>query len=163
MFYLFAPTINDAHLIGSFSEWKDVLMDRQDDGTFVCTPDISDGQHEYKFRIQRKKEDDEWIDVIDPYVTRYDPEKNVGIMWVKEGKRLLNDAMDYKWKYDHIQMPDNSNLVIYEIYVADFSDDEKFSGVVGRLDYLKDLGINGISIMPIVGELSITDSQNELY
>lgn len=58
MFYLFAPTVIDVHLISSFSEWKDVLMDRQDDGTFVCSPDIPDEQHEYKFRIKRKKEDE---------------------------------------------------------------------------------------------------------
>lgn len=74
-------------------------------------------------------------------------------MWVKEGKRLLNDAVDYKWKYDNIQMPENNDLIIYEIYVADFSDNEQFSGIVNRLDYLKDLGINAISFMPIVGEL----------
>ncbi len=128
-------------------------MNRQNDGTFVCFPDISDGQYEYKFRIKRKKEDDQWIDIIDPYATKYDPERDTGIMWVKEGKRLLNDAVDYKWKYDNIQMPENIDLVIYEMYVADFSDNEQFSGVVNRLDYLKELGINAISLMPILGGL----------
>jgi len=39
------------------------------------------------------------------------------------------------------------------MYVADFSDNEQFSGVVNRLDYLKELGINAISLMPIVGGL----------
>jgi len=154
MFYLFAPTIIDARLIGSFSEWKEVLMHRQDDGTFRCSSEIPDGQHEYKFRIKRKKEDDQWIDIIDLYVTKYDPERDTGIMWIKEGRRLLNYAVDYKWKYDNIQMPANNDLVIYEIYVADFSDNEQFSCVVDRLNYPKDLGINALSLMPIVGELT---------
>ncbi|CAF0747120.1 unnamed protein product [Adineta steineri] len=156
MFSLFAPTIIDVRLIGSFSQWKEILMNRQDDGTFICSPNISDGQHEYKFRIKRKKEDDQWIDIIDPYVTKYDPEQNTGIMWVKEGKRLLNDAIDYKWKYDHTKMPENNNLIIYEIYVADFSDNEQFTGVIDRLDYLKDLGINAILLMPIVESLGLS-------
>jgi 1,4-alpha-glucan branching enzyme len=95
MFFLFAPTIIDPRLVGSFSQWEEVFMDRQDN--------------------------DQWIDIIDPYVTKYDPERNIGIMWIKEGKRLLNDAMEYKWKYDHIQLPENNDLVIYEIYVADIS------------------------------------------
>ena len=56
MFSLFAPTIAEGWRIGSFSNWKDIKMDRQ-----------SNRKYEYKFRIQRREDD--WFDVIDPCIT----------------------------------------------------------------------------------------------
>lgn len=72
MFWLFAPTTAEACLIGSFSEWKDVKMDRQADRKFLCSPSVSDGKYEYKYRVRHDQGD--WFDVIDPYATVYDPQ-----------------------------------------------------------------------------------------
>ncbi len=145
-FTLFAPTIAEATLIGSFSEWKDIPMSF-DQGTFRCSTQISDGDHEYKFRIRRNKEDN-WIDIIDPYVTNYDPARNTGVVTIKNGKRISDE---YTWQHDNVKLPDNKELVIYEIYVADFAENGQFSGITGKLDYLSDLGCNAIELMPIFG------------
>jgi 1,4-alpha-glucan branching enzyme len=61
-FHLFAPTITEAALIGSFSEWKNIPMSYEH-GTFRYSTKISDGNHEYKFRIRRHNEEN-CIDVI---------------------------------------------------------------------------------------------------
>ena len=88
-FILFAPTIAEAALIGSFSEWKNIPMSSEH-GTFRCSHEIPDGNHEYKFRIRRNNEDN-WIDVIDPYVTNYDPTRNTGILTIKNGQKILDE------------------------------------------------------------------------
>ncbi|CAF3460343.1 unnamed protein product [Rotaria sp. Silwood1] len=143
-FTLFAPTIAEASLIGSFSEWKGIPMNLEH-GTFHCSIEISDGDHEYKFRIRRHNEDN-WIDVTDPYVTKYDPTKNTGIITIKNGKKIIDE---YSWKHDDIKLPDNKDLIIYEMYVADFAVNGQFSGVIEKLDYLSDLGCNAIELLPI--------------
>jgi 1,4-alpha-glucan branching enzyme len=149
-FILFAPTIAEATLIGSFSEWHDIPMSFEH-GTFRCSTQISDGNHEYKFRIRRNNEDN-WIDIIDPYVTNYDSTRNTGIITIKNGKKILDE---YTWKHDDVKLPDNKDLIIYEMYIADFADNGQFTGVIDKLDYLSDLGINAIELMPIQGRISL--------
>jgi len=150
-FSLFAPTIAETVLIGSFSEWKDIRMNAEN-GTFRCSIELTDGNHEYKFRIRRNHED-HWIDVIDPYVTNYDPTRNTGIITIKNGKKILDE---YVWQHDNVQLPDNKDLIIYELYVADFADNGQFSGVIEKLDYLSDLGINAIELLPIQGRIYLS-------
>jgi 1,4-alpha-glucan branching enzyme len=147
-FTLFAPTIAEATLIGSFSEWKDIPMSFEH-GTFRCSTQISDGDYEYKFRIRRNNEDN-WIDVIDPYITNYDPIKNTGLITIKNGKKILDE---YTWKHDDVKLPDNKDLIIYEMYIADFAANGQFSGVIEKLNYISDLGFNAIELMPIQGEI----------
>ncbi|CAF1376269.1 unnamed protein product [Adineta ricciae] len=143
-FTLFAPTIAEAKLIGSFSEWNDISMNF-DQGTFRCSKELADGTYEYKFRIRRQNEEN-WIDVIDPYVTKYDPTRKTGVLTIKNGRKILDE---YVWKHDDVKLPENKDLVIYEMYIADFAANGQFSGVIEKLDYLSDLGINAIELMPV--------------
>jgi len=40
-------------------------------------------------------------------------------------------------------------LVIYELHVGTFTSDGTFDGIIDRLDYLSELGINAIELMPV--------------
>lgn len=42
-----------------------------------------------------------------------------------------------------------SEMVIYELHVGTFTHQSTFEGVIGKLPYLRDLGINAIEIMPV--------------
>ncbi|CAF0947773.1 unnamed protein product [Rotaria sordida] len=147
IFSLFAPTIDEVKLI---LDDHDIPMNKQSDGTFLCSVNnISDGDHRYKFQISKKG----WIfstsiDIMDPYATKYDPEEQFGYITIKNGKKYNNE---FNWQYDHIQLPENKELILYELYVADFSKNGQFSGVIDKLDYLSELGINAIELMPIMG------------
>ncbi|CAF1464892.1 unnamed protein product, partial [Adineta steineri] len=129
-FSLFAPTIDDVKLI---LDDKEIDMDKQSDGRFICTVDnIFNGDHKYKFRIKKK----EWIwsnsiDIIDPYATKYD---------LKEKCALFR--------------------ILYEMFVQDFADDGQFSGVINKLDYLVELGINAIELTPVMG---IEEAENDTW
>ena len=41
------------------------------------------------------------------------------------------------------------DLIIYELHVGTFTPDGTFSGVINKLDYLKELGITALEIMPV--------------
>ncbi|MGL5873149.1 MAG: alpha-amylase family glycosyl hydrolase [Xenococcaceae cyanobacterium] len=153
-FDLFAPYNNKATLIGSFGD--EIPMKKGEDGYFRAQVDLEDGVYQYKFRVQTKSpnfEPDEWIEVIDPYATDVDDEKHQSIARIKDGKRVV-DA--YAWQYDDVPLPQNHELIIYEMHVADFTGGEidpdkkgKYLDAIDKLDYLKDLGINAIELMPV--------------
>ena len=57
----------------------------------------------------------------------------------------------YQWSDAtlHFQKPDKNNLVIYELWVYDYTSDRSFRGLMKRLDYLQQLGVNAVELMPV--------------
>lgn len=157
-FNLFAPYNKGAALIGSFSNWQEIPMKRGKDGYFRTTVALDDGIYEYKFRVQSNSwffEPEQWVDVTDPYATDINGAsgKDNGIVRVKDGARIVDT---YVWQHDDKPLPADHELVIYELHVGDFSGGEddrhargKYKHVIEKLDYLCELGINAIELMPI--------------
>ncbi|QSJ14262.1 DUF3459 domain-containing protein [Nostoc sp. UHCC 0702] len=155
-FKLFAPRNQKSSLIGSFSDWQPIPMQKGEDGYFRTEVKLEDGVYQYKFRIQTKSPNfapNEWIDVIDPYATDVNEKGKHGIVRIKDGERIIDT---YVWQHDDKPLPNNHELVIYELHVADFTanaevPDKKctYIGVIEKLDYLCELGINAIELMPV--------------
>ncbi|CAF1228807.1 unnamed protein product [Didymodactylos carnosus] len=147
-FKLFAPhNIQRAKLIGTFPSWNEIPMIKNlSDGTFRCSINLEDGDYEYKYRIQKENDKQEWIDVIDPYVKHFNSDKQTGIIRIDQGKQIVDK---YEWLYDNIKLPENKDLILYELYIADFTQEGTFTSAIAKLDYLQDLGINGIELLPI--------------
>lgn len=153
---LFAPNNIEAALIADFTDWKDVPMAKGESGYFSVTVDLADGTYQYKFNIRSKSwfnETDEWKTITDPYATDIDPPTQNAILKLKNGTKIVDE---YVWRSDEVPLPENSHLVIYEMHVGDFSGGEndpfergKYANVVEKLDYLTDLGINAIELMPL--------------
>ena len=49
----------------------------------------------------------------------------------------------------NFQRPDKNNLVIYELWVYDHTPSRSLQGLLGRLDYIKNLGVNAVELMPV--------------
>jgi 1,4-alpha-glucan branching enzyme len=157
-FKLFAPYNEEVALIGSFSDWTEIPMTKAKDGYFGIAVDLDDGIYQYKFRVRSKSwffEPNQWVDVTDPCATNVDGmnESENSIACIKDGERIV-DA--YVWQHDDQSLPADRELVIYEMHVADFSGGEddplergKYKHVIEKLDYLCDLGINAIELMPV--------------
>ncbi len=161
-FKLWAPYNAEASLIGDFLENSSVPMDRGKDGYFRTKVDLDDGNYTYKFRVRSKSyflEPDEWVEVIDPYATEIDAAAQMAVVRVKDGDRITDE---YVWQHDDAELPEQNELVLYEMLVQDFAADKKFKkgkddsaeggtfqSVIANLDYLQELGINGIELMPI--------------
>ncbi|NJN87998.1 MAG: alpha-amylase [Leptolyngbyaceae cyanobacterium SL_7_1] len=155
-FKLFAPYNKGAALIGEFSNWEEIPMEKGKDGYFRTHIDLADGAYQYKFKVQSKSwflEPDQWIEVVDPYATDIDNPTQNGVIRIKDGEVIVDD---YVWQHDDVPLPPDHQLVIYEMHVADFSggEDDKFARgqfkhVIEKLDYLCELGVNAIELMPI--------------
>lgn len=154
-FKLFAPNNKGAALLGDFSDWKEIPMQKDKDGYFRTQVELEDGTYLYKFRIQSCSpllQPDRWVYVIDPYATEVRDEQN-SVVRIKDGKKVVDN---YIWQHDDKPLSVNEELVIYELHVADFSGGEddsevrgKFKDVTDKLDYLSELGINAIELMPV--------------
>jgi 1,4-alpha-glucan branching enzyme len=155
-FKLLAPYNQEAALIGSFSNWEEIPMEKDAEGYFRTKVELQDGEYQYKFRVRSKSwffEPDEWVDVVDPYATDIDDPTQNGIIRIKDGEKIVDT---YVWQHDHKPLPADEELVIYELHVGDFSGGEddpyargKYQHVIEKLDYLCELGINAIELMPV--------------
>ena len=155
-FRLFAPNNNAANLIADFSDWKEIAMEKGKDGYFWTTQTLADGTYAYRFNIQSKSwfyNEDEWKSITDPYSTNVDQATQNSILRLKGGVQIVDE---YEWQFNATDLPTNDKLVIYEMHVGDFSGGEedgytrgKYTDVIDKLDYLAELGVNALELMPL--------------
>ncbi|HHB77842.1 MAG TPA: T9SS type A sorting domain-containing protein, partial [Saprospiraceae bacterium] len=55
----------------------------------------------------------------------------------------------FDWQVTDFQKPEKTNLVIYELLLRDFLGQPNFNTLKDTLDYLSNLGVNAIELMPI--------------
>ena len=57
----------------------------------------------------------------------------------------------YEWTEATLNFvrPDKNNLIIYELWTYDYSERRSFAGLISRLKYLEELGVNAIELMPV--------------
>lgn len=131
-------------------------MMKGDDGYFRVDQELIDGSYQYRFIIRSRSWfnlENEWKLITDPYATNIDPSTQNSILHLRNGVKVVDD---YVWQSDITPLPENSELVIYEMHVGDFSGGEedglargKYSDVMAKLNYLADLGVNALELMPL--------------
>jgi 1,4-alpha-glucan branching enzyme len=126
-FRIFAPRIERVLLTGSFNSWQDIEMSKDNvTGEFSTKIDLEDGEYTYKFRVLSRNEPNQLIDVIDPYATRVEDDEKGAILKIDKGNKV--NGNEYRWKYDGKNLPENKDLIIYEIFIADFTEEGKYGG-----------------------------------
>ncbi|GMQ32585.1 hypothetical protein Ataiwa_08570 [Algoriphagus taiwanensis] len=160
-----APGKNIVHVIGDFNDWQ-ILNDYQmkvtpDGEIFWLKLENLVPKKEYIFQYLV----DGSIRIGDPYADKtsdpfndqeiIDQGRYPGLMPYPAGKTefqatYLQTAQDsYTWKNLNYERPAPEELVVYELLVRDFDEKRTYNAVIDRLDYLEDLGINAIELMPI--------------
>lgn len=158
-FELFASRNENVKLLGSWNNWKPTPMRRQDNGTWCVDVDLADGEYEYQYQLVSNSKDlqGKVITIADPTALQYSPDSDTidrTLLKIREGKRVLTS---YQWQHDDVPLPPNDQLIIYELHLADFrggsgdTDEAEgtFQRLIEKLDYLADLGINAIQLIPI--------------
>jgi maltooligosyltrehalose trehalohydrolase len=65
------------------------------------------------------------------------------------GLSAVVDRRNFPWTDGNWQGLPLSNAIIYELHTGLFSPTHDFDGIIPRLDYLRDLGVNAIELMPL--------------
>lgn len=64
-------------------------------------------------------------------------------------RSMIIDHRTFPWQDDDWRGVSKRDLVIYELHVGTFTEAGTFAGVIERLDYLRELGITAIELMPV--------------
>lgn len=165
---LFAPGISYVHVIGDFNNWaiSDAYLMKRDSLSadsirfWLELPSITPGP-EYAFQYlingQRRVGDPYSAKILDPSndafisATTYPglksyPTQTSGIVSVLQVPTASNT---YQWTTTDYERPEQSQLVIYELLIRDFIAKHDYSTLIDTLDYIQNLGINAIELMPV--------------
>lgn len=74
----------------------------------------------------------------------------------------------YQWSDAtlNFKRPNKNNLVIYELWIYDYTTQKSIPGLMKRLDYLQGLGVNAIELMPVTefdGQINWGYSPNHYF
>lgn len=159
---LFAPHKEFAFVLGDFNNWQpqnEYQMKKDGDYFWLEIPGLEKNK-EYAFQYFIDGE----IRVADPYAEKIlDPwndqyisiETYPGLLDYPDGKTegivsvLQPGQEEFQWEVTEFQVPEKEKLVIYELLVRDFTEEHTFKAVREKLDYLADLNINVLELMPV--------------
>ncbi len=160
---LFAPNKQFVFAIGDFNNWmlkEEHLMKKDGDYFWVELTGLEPNkEYIYQYFIDgtlkvadpycEKISDpwnDKWINysaTIYPNLIAYPEGKTEGTASVLETNRAK-----YNWSVTNFDRPDISKMVIYELHLRDFTTEGTVNAAKAKLDYLENLGVNVIELMP---------------
>lgn len=153
-FSLFAPYSEGVELVGSWAD-EPVAMRKDDQGYWHAEADLPDGRHCYKFRLKSLSPfmSGQTVDLTDPQARMIDDNSDDAGVIIMAGGRDITTAPDFHWQHDDKPLPQDNELFIYELHVGEFGfhrdQQGTFEDLIRRLDYLRDLGVNAVELMPV--------------
>lgn len=143
-FRVWAPHASQVFVTGTFNGWSKTAhpLASEENGywsTAVAKAKVGD---EYRFLIRNGEA---LFSRIDPYARE---------VTNSVGNGLVVDP-NFDWGDDQFKLPAWNELVIYELHIGTFHDNNAdkpgtFYSAIEKLPYLKELGINAIEVMPAV-------------
>lgn len=110
-------------------------MDACGDGWFELNTSRASAGARYRFEVN------DGLRVPDP-ASRFNPDD-------VHGASEVIDPADFDWQDAAWRGRPWEEAVIYELHVGTFSPEGTFAGVIERLDYLAELGVTAIELMPV--------------
>lgn len=155
-------------LLGDMTDWKlraDYLLYKDGNYFWITLTGLEPGK-EYRFQYAVERADGVKKLISDLY-----SEKVLHPDDQYEPKTVDPDLLDYpagkgadgyvtviqpgKPKYQwsdatlNFKRPNKNNLVIYELWIYDYTSNRSLKGLMKRLDYIQNLGVNAIELMPV--------------
>ena len=156
-------------LMSDFSNWSMTnnaqLKKDGDTGFFWTTLENLTPGKEYAFQYKVVRSDGIVKTICDLYSEKvlhpddkYEPKQHDPTLMTYPSKAdgsyvtvIQTNKPQFEWSdaTKNFKRPDKNNLIIYELWVYDFTHNRGYAGVINRLDYLEQLGINALELMPI--------------
>ncbi len=150
------------YIVGDWNEWTRVSEGAMkwdpSAGCWWITLSGFDPDTEYRFQYRLGRKSGSNIYLSDPYTEIvYDESNDQYIDWAPEfpekGYGLVSafqiNKPSYSWQIEDYRIEDKNDLVIYEMLFRDFTATQNIAGALAELDYIENLGVNAIELMPI--------------
>jgi maltooligosyltrehalose trehalohydrolase len=121
------------------------------DATYPATYPMTgpDPRGSWKVAVDEAGPGSNYAFVLDDDPTAYPDPRS---LWQPEGvhgpSRIYNQVA-FSWNDAGFQPPPLSSAIIYELHIGTFTPDGTFDAAIGRLDYLVELGITHVELMPV--------------
>ncbi|MEI6850697.1 MAG: alpha-amylase family glycosyl hydrolase [Candidatus Saccharibacteria bacterium] len=140
-FRVWAPFANSVSVTGSFNNWSETPLVSENDGYWFGEINDAKAGQEYKYIIKNGKN------------TYYRNDPRALHFTTSAGCSVIASTT-FDWEDDSFNPIPFNQQIIYELHVGTFyrpdpADNGTFQDVIDKLDYLSDLGINMIELMPI--------------
>ena len=155
-------------LLGDMTDWKlDAQHQLYKDGNYfwITLTGLKKGK-EYRFQYAVERADGVRKQICDIYSEKvlhpddqYEPKKvdPTLISYPTKGADggyvtvIQPGKAEYPWSDAtlNFKRPKKENLIIYEAWVYDYTAARTFKGLMNRLDYIQNLGVNAIELMPV--------------
>jgi len=158
---LYAPKKKHVHLIGDFNDWKkdnNYQLFKDGDYWWYTLSGLEKGK-EYGFQYlidnSFKIADTYTEKILDPNNDKDIPEttypniKTYPIQTEGIVSILQTGKQPHSWQIKNYDVVPKEELVIYELLIRDFTTTGNIKAVQDKLDYLQELGVNAIELMPI--------------
>ena len=150
------------YIVGDWNNWERKTEGSMYwDGSQYCwwiTLDGFDADKEYRFQYRLGNASGADTFVSDPYTEivydQWNDQYIDGVPAFPEGAKALVSAFqinkpEYAWKHKDFKVEDKNDLVIYEMLFRDFTTSHDIEGAMAQLDYIQNLGVNAIELMPV--------------
>jgi 1,4-alpha-glucan branching enzyme len=142
-FRVWAPFAESVAVSGSFNEWGQHPMESEGDGYWYALVRGAKAGQEYRFVISNGEKE----------LRRNDP-RAMNITTLAGNSVVVDPAFD--WGDDYVPAIPKEEQIIYELHIGTFNRTDPattgtFETAMTKLDYLKNLGITTIELMPIGG------------
>lgn len=159
-----------AYILGDFNNWtlaNDGTSQMYRDNSAGCwwiTVENLDPAKEYRFQYYTGMKDEGVIrladayseKILDPDNDKYIPESTYPsseMIYPEKGIGIVStfkiNKDEYSWAYDGYRIENRNSLVIYELLLRDFTETKDLNGAIQKLDYLQNLGVTAIELMPV--------------
>jgi len=151
-----------SYIVGEWNGWErkteGAMFWDGSQGCWWITLDGFDADKEYMFQYRLGNASGSDTYVSDPYteiVYDQDNDRYIdGVPSFPAGAKQLVSAFRinrpaYDWKHKDFKVEDRNDLVIYEMHFRDFTTSQDIAGAMEMLDYVDDLGVNAVQLMPI--------------
>ena len=150
------------YIVGDWNEWtrksEGAMFWDGSKGCWWITLDGFDADKEYRFQYRLGNASGSDTYVSDPYTEIVYDEWNdkyiSGAPAFPEGGKQLVSAFQinrpaYSWQHKDFKVEDKNDLVIYEMLFRDFTTSQNIAGAMAQLDYIENLGVNAVQLMPV--------------
>lgn len=146
-FALHAPGKRFVSVMGDFNGWDPFadMMNYSPDGTWWLTRAVSNGVWQFQYVIEGRRF---LADPYSPDVEWKDERGQEGYQPWDARTVLRVGQPEFTWTATNYARPALDQLVIYELHIDDMLPGGGFTGLISKLDYIRDLGFNAIEPLP---------------
>lgn len=150
-FRVWAPFAQSVAVVGEFNGWAETANPLTHEANGYWSTDVTGAVVGQRYKYALRDGNGNLLLRNDPYAREMTTHPDTANPGSQVTDSLIHEK-DFDWTGDAFQMPSWNEIVLYELHIGTYNDEYAsgpgtFQGVIDKLPYLRDLGVNMILVM----------------